>query len=545
MKKILFISEKSILDFAIAYSNDVNLLLKLLEKKDVQIYLVNPEDLILSKDQKSIQSKIVTINDFQKINDLRRYLYLKSSLHMLFSLPLPNEFKSNLEIRNEFSIKDDVKIEKAQIDIIIDRAEPVSRTKEYYNITRDLYDLNNNYFDDPIFREKEGDKEIVLKIDQELTRNDQQNLGFKTIILDFSAENKNLDDINRHKLYRIFQDLKECDLGKIIDQTLGCFQDLDTFKESAIISIIKKIYNCQINFKYFCIKPANWYGGVAIELVGDKKNKIVADLSKVKLFHLIAKINYNILSDVKKDNDHQESILKRAILDGIIIQEQVSYPKFGDLRIFVSFGKIHGVILRVPAKNKNIANMSAGGHAEIFINPINKSANELFILQKELEILGYLEIFEAISDLINSIKNSLETNVGKNLKKSAFIGFDALLNEDGKKKYFACNEINLSSAMGQNQIEVANLLEELLKNKNFLYALQATLNKIRVNENIFYELQNVKSPYVKFLILRRFIEDLSDEDKSILIEEFYLQIRDINFTIISVADCTINKIINA
>ena len=189
--------------------------------------------------------------------------------------------------------------------------------------------------------------------------------------------------------------------------------------------------------------------------------------------------------------------------------------------------------------------MSAGGHAEIFINPINKSANELFILQKELETLGYLEIFEAISDLINSIKNSLETNVGKNLKKSAFIGFDALLDEDGKKKYFACNEINLSSAMGQNQIEVANLLEELLKNKNFLYALQATLNKIRVNENIFYELQNVKSPYVKFLILRRFIEDLSDEDKSILIEEFYLQIRDINFTIISVADCTINKIINA
>jgi len=109
LKKILFISEKSILDFAIAYSNDVNLLLKLLEKKDVQIYLVNPEDLILSKNQKSIQSKIVTINDFQKINDLRRYLYLKSSLHMLFSLPLPNKFKSNLEIRNEFSIKDDVK----------------------------------------------------------------------------------------------------------------------------------------------------------------------------------------------------------------------------------------------------------------------------------------------------------------------------------------------------------------------------------------------------------------------------------------------------
>ncbi|MFT4718462.1 MAG: hypothetical protein ACI9IL_000794, partial [Rickettsiales bacterium] len=300
MKKILFISEKSILDFAIAYSNDANLLLKLLEKKDVQIYLVNPEDLILSKDQESIQSKIVTINNFQKINDLRRSLYLKSSLYMLFSLPLPNEFKSNLAIRSEFLIKDDTQIEKAQIDIIIDRAEPVSRTKEYYDITRDLYDLNNNYFDDPIFREKEGDKEIVLKIDQELTRKNQQNLGFKTIILDFSTENKNLDDINRHKLYRIFQDLKECDLGKIIDQTLGCFQDLDNFKESAIISIIKKIYNCQINFKYFCIKPANWYGGVAIELVGDKENKIVADLSKVKLFHLIAKINYNILNDVRK-----------------------------------------------------------------------------------------------------------------------------------------------------------------------------------------------------------------------------------------------------
>ena len=191
--------------------------------------------------------------------------------------------------------------------------------------------------------------------------------------------------------------------------------------------------------------------------------------------------------------------------------------------------------------------MAAGGHAEMFINLVNKNIQEIDILEKELRKLGYDKIFDAIKALLQNVKNSLATNIGQNIKKSAFIGFDALLDEKDGKKYFACNEINLSSAMGQNQIEIANLLEDLLKNTNFCHILGDIIGKIEISEDIPFMLEKFDkfiSPYVKFLIFQELIENLSDELKFNLIAELHLQISNINFNIINISNYTINKIIN-
>jgi len=468
---------------------------------------------------------------------------------MLFSLSIPKELKFASALNKYISIEEDKKIKKSQIDIIIDRSKQISRTDQYYRAAKKLFNLNNNYFDNPIFRENEGDKEIVVKIDQELSDKKQKTLGFETINLDFSNDNRALTYENRHKLLRIFQTLDEDDdnLSQITDKILRNFGNLDNSEKLAIINIIKKIYHCQINFEYFCLKPSNWYGGVAIELLGNKKKKITEQYSQIKLFHLISKINHNILLDVQKNISYPNLILKNAILDGVIIQEHVLYPEFGDLRIFTSFGKIQGLISRVPAKNETIANMAAGGHAEMFINLVNKNIQEIDILEKELRKLGYDKIFDAIKALLQNVKNSLATNIGQNIKKSAFIGFDALLDEKDGKKYFACNEINLSSAMGQNQIEIANLLEDLLKNTNFCHILGDIIGKIEISEDIPFMLEKFDkfiSPYVKFLIFQELIENLSDELKFNLIAELHLQISNINFNIINISNYTINKIIN-
>ncbi len=360
MKKILFIAEKTLLNSSIAYSNDVNLLLSSLKRDDAIIYITNPEDLILSINKEFINCQIIKINDWQKINNIKNDSYFKSALFMLFSLSIPKELKFASALNKYISIEEDKKIKKSQIDIIIDRSEPISRTDQYYRATKKLFNLNNNYFDNPIFRENEGDKEIVVKIDQELSDKKQKTLGFETINLDFSNDNRALTYENRHKLLRIFQTLDEDDdnLSQITDKILRNFGNLDNSEKLAIINIIKKIYHCQINFEYFCLKPSNWYGGVAIELLGNKKKKITEQYSQIKLFHLISKINHNILLDVQKNISDPNLILKNAILDGVIIQEQVLYPEFGDLRIFTSFGKIQGLISRVPAKNETIANMA-------------------------------------------------------------------------------------------------------------------------------------------------------------------------------------------
>ena len=549
MKKILFIAEKTLLNSSIAYSNDVNLLLSSLKRDDAIIYITNPEDLILSINKEFINCQIIKINDWQKINNIKNDSYFKSALFMLFSLSIPKELKFASALNKYISIEEDKKIKKSQIDIIIDRSEPISRTDQYYRAAKKLFNLNNNYFDNPIFRENEGDKEIVVKIDQELSDKKQKTLGFETINLDFSNDNRALTYENRHKLLRIFQTLDEDDdnLSQITDKILRNFGNLDNSEKLAIINIIKKIYHCQINFEYFCLKPSNWYGGVAIELLGNKKKKITEQYSQIKLFHLISKINHNILLDVQKNISDPNLILKNAILDGVIIQEQVLYPEFGDLRIFTSFGKIQGLISRVPVKDETIANMAAGGHAEMFINLVNKNIQEIDILEKELRKLGYDKIFDAIKALLQNVKNSLATNIGQNIKKSAFIGFDALLDEKDGKKYFACNEINLSSAMGQNQIEIANLLEDLLKNTNFCHILGDIIGKIEISEDIPFMLEKFDkfiSPYVKFLIFQELIENLSDELKFNLIAELHLQISNINFNIINISNYTINKIIN-
>lgn len=543
MKEILFIAEKSILNSSIAYSNDLNLLLELL-KENSTAYLVNPEDIILSINKDAINVMAVSIEDFTIIDQIKKSSYLKSALFMLFSLPLSHEFKEKTTINN-FLTTQIIQIKKSQINIIIDRTEPISRTEEYYQAI--LGFNNKNYFDDPIFRQENGDKEIVLKIDQELTDKKQNNIGFKTIILDFAEENTILSPKNRHKLYDIFQNLKQGDLKSISKEVLDNFINISQKEQGAVIKIIEKIYDCKINFDYFCIKPENWYGGVAIELIGNKNQAIKAKFSKIDLFHHIAKIQQNILTDVKKTNQDQELILKRAVLNAVIIQEQVYYPEFGDLRIFVSFGKIQGVILRVPAKNKNIANMAAGGHAELFINPIAKNQQELDLLQKELQEIGQSDIFDAIMNAIKNIQNSLETKIGTNIKNSAFIGFDALLDENMGKKYFSCNEINLSSAMGQNQIETANLLEELLKNINIYYLLLRITYKLLKINNISYsdnKLKSVISPFIKFILLQKLTENLTDAEKLQIIDELYLQIKDINFNMVSIAQYTINKITN-
>lgn len=530
---ILFIAEKSVLDSSICYSNDLNLLLELL-KEVGEVYLSNPQNTILSQNQDYIYSKKITIKDIDKIKKIKKESYLKSALFMLFSLPLANDFKKNTAI-NDFLNQEVIKINKSQIDIIIDRTEPISRTNEYY---KSVLNLNyKKYFDNPIFRKEEGDKEVIVKIDDELNRVGCRNIGFKTKILDFNKENKVISNENRHKLYKIFKSLEEGeDLEKKI---LSNFKNIKIDEKNAIISIIKKIINCQIEFDYFCIKPSNWYGGVAIELIGDRQKKIKKKFSKINLFNCINKIHKNILNDVQKNSSDQDSILERAILDGVIIQEQVYYPEFGDLRIFVSFGKIQGIILRVPAKNNNIANMAAGGHAEMFINPIEKNQKELDLLHNELQAIGQLEIFDAVMDLINNIKNSLETDIGEKLKNSAFIGFDALLDKNNGKKYFSCNEINLSSAMGQNQIEIANLLEDLLKN-NYVYSL--------ILESCIFDFKNrqesFSSPFVKFLILKELTKELNDTKKIQIINDIYLQINDIDFNIVSIAQQTIKQIIN-
>ena len=530
MKKILFIAEKTILQSAICYSNDINLLIESL-KINQEIYLSNPEDIILSKHSNLIKSQKITIAKLDKITEIKHNSYLKSALFMLFSLSLPKKLKENSLIKDFLNI-DEIEINKSNFDLIIDRSEPVSRTKEYYN----SLPQNPNYFDDPIFRQIENDKEIVLKIDSELQNKQQKQLGFKTKIIDLKEENENINDQNRHKLYQLFSNIKN---DYSLENILNNFQDLELIEKKSIVSIIEKISNFKIEFDYFCIKPANWYGGVAIELIGDKKNQIKQNFSQIDLFHHIAKIQKNILDDVKKTNQNLDLILKRSIVDGVIIQEQVFYPEFGDLRVFVSFGKIQGVILRVPAKNNNIANMAAGGHAELFINPVDKTKKELNIIKNELKNLGQEDLFIAIIELIENIKNALETKIGKNLKKSAFIGFDALLDEDNGKKRFHCNEINLSSAMGQNQIEIANLLENMLNHelltKNICHLL---------NINHISDWKNFTSPYSKFLILQKIINNLEDEDKIQLIERIYLQIKDINFNIVSIAKYTINKIIN-
>jgi hypothetical protein len=528
MKKILFIAEKSILQSAICYGNDINLLLELL-KINQEIYLSNPEDIILSKHNNLTKSRKITIAKSDKIIEIKHNSYLKSALFMLFSLPLSAKLKENSLIKDFLNI-DEIEINKSNFDLIIDRSEPISRTKEYYN----SLPQNPNYFDDPIFRQIENDKEIVLKIDDELQKKQQKQLGFKTKIIDFKTENKNITDKNRHKLYQLFSNIKN---DYSLENILSNFQDLEQIEKNSIISIIEKIFNFKIEFDYFCIKPSNWYGGVAIELIGDKKNQIKQNLSQIDLFYHIAKIQKNILEDVKKSNENPDVILKRAILDGIIIQEQVCYPKFGDLRIFSSFGKIQGVVLRVPAKNKNIANMAAGGHAELFINPIDKTKKELDILKNELKNLGQEDIFIAIMELMENIQNALETKIGKNLKKSAFIGFDALLDENNGKKRFHCNEINLSSAMGQNQIEIANLLEDILKINDYYALLIENINNISSSKEF-------NSAFARFLIFQKNIEDLSDQDKIKIIDQIYLQIKDINFNIGSIANYTINKIIN-
>jgi hypothetical protein len=149
--------------------------------------------------------------------------------------------------------------------------------------------------------------------------------------------------------------------------------------------------------------------------------------------------------------------------------------------------------------------------------------------------------------LIQNIYNSLTTKIGDNLKKSAFIGFDALLDENEGRKYFSCNEINLSSAMGQNQIEIANILEELLKNSNFCSLLLTNTDKLlKINDILSYE-DKIKSdilPFVKFLLFKKLTKKLNYLEKIEIIDELYLQIKDIKFNISSISYHTIKKIIN-
>jgi hypothetical protein len=143
MQMILFIAEKNILTSSICYNNDVNLLIELL-KENKNIYLANPKDIILSNNKSTIKVNLVLINDLFAIEKIKKSSYLKYALFMLFSLPLTKEFKEKNIITDFLTIKK-IRIEKSDINIVIDRAEPISRTKEYY---QSIYNLNyKKYFD--------------------------------------------------------------------------------------------------------------------------------------------------------------------------------------------------------------------------------------------------------------------------------------------------------------------------------------------------------------------------------------------------------------
>ena len=545
-QKVLLILEDGVLENAsLAYSNDINLLLSLLKHSDTDTYITSPRELILAKKNNTqITCRHIIIKnkrDLNYIEEARKKGYFTAAIKSLCCLPLRYDLKKSTTIPRKAPNITEEKLPLYFFNIVHDRTEPISHTPEYYKVAKDFssnskkHNDSLSYYDDLDIRSTKSDKEIVYDIDQELQKKNLNKLGFSTEILDFESEDLSLRPKTRKIFYKILQTLPEYSEEKtqeiVIQSIKNAGIELSNREESALTNIISKCFKSNRNFQYSCIKPARWYGGIGVELVGNKNKKIKEKFTPIILMKNIGKIHQAIIEDAFDTFKNEQKALENAILPALAIQEQAKYPKFGDLRIFISFGKIQGIIVRVPTQNSNISNMHSGGHPELFIDVIGKSKEELNILRNELKELGakYEERIDATLSMIERVYNSFKTQVGQHIEKSAYIGYDALLTENhNTKTYLACNEINLSGAMGQNQIEISKLLEKMLEIESLRNIICNTITPYLPDSShsktMMSKFNNFKTPYAKFCAYKEAITTLSLNTAEEISQKLIIQI---------------------